>query len=172
MIVEKYVKALLAALKEDDEIVEVYEAIARLSLIAKDPKFILIVKSPLLSIEEKVVILKQLAECENSKFINFMKILLENKRIDLLKEIFQSLYAAVSKHFNTYAGEVIGKISEDTLKAIEEKLAQKFNATIKLKTKDTDLNGIKVFVDVLNVEVSISEEKFKQNLIKQILKAI
>jgi F-type H+-transporting ATPase subunit delta len=52
MIVEKYVKALLEALNED-EIVEVYEAIAKLALVAKDPKFILLVKSPILSIDEK-----------------------------------------------------------------------------------------------------------------------
>ena len=171
MIVEKYVKALLAALDEN-EIVEVYEAIARLALVAKDPKFILLVKSPLLSIDEKVNFLKELAESDNPKFLNFLRILLENKRIDLLKEIYQSLYAAVSKHFNTYAGVVVGNISEETLKAIEEKLAKKFDATIKLKSKKEDINGIKVFVDVLNVEVSILEERIKQDLLNQILKAI
>ncbi len=171
MIVEKYVKALLAALNEE-EIVEVYEAVARLALVAKDPKFILLVKSPLLTIDEKVEILKELAECKNKKFENFVRILLENKRIDLLKEIYQSLYAAVSKHFNTYAGVVVGKVNENTLKAIEEKLAQKFDATIKLKLKDEDINGIKVFVDVLNVEVSVLEDKIKQDLLNQILKAI
>ncbi len=171
MIVEKYVKALLEALNED-EIVEVYEAIAKLALVAKDPKFILLVKSPILSIDEKIEILKKLADCENSKFVNFMRILLENKRIDLLKEIYQSLYASVARHFNTYAGIVEGKISEDTLKAIEDKLSKEFNANIKLQLKDTDINGIKVFVDVLNVEVSILEERIKQDLLTQILKAI
>jgi len=171
MIVEKYVKALLAALNED-EIVEVYEAIARLALVAKDPKFILIVKSPVLTIDEKVEILKELAECDNPKFINFIRILLENKRIDLLKDIYQALYAAVSKHFNTYAGVVIGKISEETLKAIEEKLAKKFNATIKLRLKEEDIHGIKVFVDVLNIEVSVLEDKIKQDLLNFVLKAI
>jgi F-type H+-transporting ATPase subunit delta len=171
MIVEKYVKALLAALDEN-EIVEVYEAIARLALVAKDPKFILLVKSPLLSIDEKVNFLKELAESDNPKLLNFLRILLENKRIDLLKEIYQSLYAAVSKHFNTYAGTVIGNISEETLKAIEEKLAKKFDATIKLNLKKEDINGIKVFVDVLNVEVSILEDRIKQDLLNQILKAI
>ena len=171
MIVEKYVKALLAALNED-EIVEVYEAIARLALVAKDPKFILLVKSPLLTIDEKVEILKELAECNNPKFVNFMRILLENKRIDLLKEIYQSLYAAVSKHFNTYAGVVVGKISEDTLKSIEEKLSKEFDATIKLQLKEKEINGLKVYVDVLNVELSILEERIKKDLMSQILKAI
>ncbi len=171
MIVEKYSKALLGALKED-EIVEVYEAIAKLALVAKDPRFILIAKSPVLSDEEKVEFLKKLAECDNEKFTNFMKILLENKRIDLIKEIHQSLYEAVSKHFNTYAGVVEGKISENTLQAIEEKLSKEFDATVKLKLKENDINGIKVYVDVLNVELSISEERIKQNLIKQITKAI
>jgi F-type H+-transporting ATPase subunit delta len=172
MLVEKYVKALLSSLKSDDEIVKVYEAIARLSLVAKDPKFILIVKSPVLSIDEKLNIIKELAECDNPKFINFMRILLENKRIDLLKEIYKSLYAAVSHYFNTYAGKVEGDISEDTLKALEEKLSQKFNATIKLNLDKKEINGIKVFVDVLNVEAQVDENRIKQDIISNILKAI
>jgi F-type H+-transporting ATPase subunit delta len=171
MIVQKYTKALIAALNED-EIVEVYEAVAKLALVAKDPKFILLVKSPLLSIEEKVEILKKLAECDNKKFVNFITILLENKRIDLLKEIHQSLYEAVSRHFNTYAGIVEGKVSEETLKAIEEKLSKEFEATIKLKLKEKDINGLKVYVDVLNVELSIMEDRVKKDLMSQILKAI
>ncbi|WP_457564856.1 F0F1 ATP synthase subunit delta [Caminibacter sp.] len=171
MIVQKYTKALISALNED-EIVEVYEAVAKLALVAKDPKFILLVKSPILSIEEKVEILKKLAECDNQKFVNFIRILLENKRIDYLKEIHQDLYEAVSRHFNTYAGIVEGKIKEDTLQAIQDKLSKEFNATIKLQLKEKDINGLKVYVDVLNVELSIMEERIKQDLMSQILKAI
>jgi F-type H+-transporting ATPase subunit delta len=171
MLVEKYVKALLLSLNED-EIVKVYEAIARLSLVAKDPKFILIVKSPLLSIDEKIDILKDLAECKNLKFVNFLRILLENKRTDLLKEIFRVLYAAVSNYFNTYAGKVEGNISEETLKALEEKLSKKFDATIKLNLEKKDINGIKVFVDVLNVEAQVDENRIKQDIISNILKVI
>jgi len=172
MVVEKYTKALMEALENDDEIVEVYEAIARLALISKDEKFILIVKSPVLSIDEKVKILSEIAECKNEKFLNFIRILLENKRMDLIKEIHQSLYEKVSNYFKTYAGWVEGKISEPTLSAIEEKLSKEFNANIKLQLKERELNGIKVFVDVLNVEVSIVEDRIKQELLNTILKAI
>ncbi len=172
MIVDKYVKALLLALKDDDEVVKVYEAIAKLSLVAKNPKFILLVKSPMLSIDEKVNFLTKITECENEKFKNFLKILIENKRIDLLKDIFKKLYTEVSRRFNTYAGVVIGKVSEETLKSIEEKLSKEFNATIKLKLKDADIKGIKVLVDVLDVEISVVEDRIKQNLINTIIKAI
>ena len=172
MIVDKYVKALLLALKDDDEVVKVYEAISKLSLVAKNPKFILLVKSPMLSIDEKVNFLTKITECENEKFKNFLKILIENKRIDLLKDIFKKLYTEVSRRFNTYAGVVIGKVSEETLKSIEEKLSNEFNATIKLKLKDADIKGIKVLVDVLDVEISVVEDRIKQNLINTIIKAI
>ena len=171
MIVEKYTKALIKALNED-ELVKVYEAVAKIALISKDPKFILLIKSPLLSIDEKVKILSELAECTNQKFINFMRILLENKRIDALKDIHKRLYAKVSELQNTYAGFVEGKVSEDILKSLEEKLSKKFNANIKLFQKEKELNGIKVFVDVLNVEFALVEERIKQDIISQILKAI
>ena len=171
MVVEKYTKALLNALKED-EVVEVYEAIAKVALISNEPKFILLVKSPVLSEEEKVKLLCEIAGSSNPKLVNFFKILLENKRIDLIKEIHQNLYAKVSEKFNTYAGFVYGKINDETLKKLEEKLSEKFDAKIKLQLKESDINGIKVFVDVLNVEVAISEERIKRNLVSQILKAI
>ena len=171
MIVEKYAKAFLASLSEE-EIAPAYEAIARIALVAKDPKFILIVKSPLLSMDDKIKKLAEIAEYNNPKFLNFLRIILENKREDLFKEIHTSLYEKVSRHFNTYAGVVEGKVSEETLKEIENKLSQKFNATIKLKLNEKDINGIKVFVDILNVEVALSEDKIKSDIINSILKAI
>ncbi len=171
MIVEKYTNALMNALNED-EIVEIYEAVARVALMANDPKFILIVKSPLLSMDEKIKFLIDLAQNSNQKLINFFKILLINKRIDLIREIHQNLYEKVSVHLNTYAGIVEGKVTEETLNELQKKLSQKFNAIIKLQLKESDLNGIKVFVDVLNVEVGLDENKIKRDLVNQILKAI
>jgi len=171
MVVEKYTKAFLASLNEN-EIVDSYEAVARLALVAKEPKFILIVKSPLLSIDDKVNILSELAEYKNPKFLNFLKIILENKREDLFKEIHTSLYEKVSNYYHTYAGVVEGKLSEDKLKEIEAKLSKKFDAEIRLLLKEKDINGIKVFVDILNVEISLNEDKIKNDLINNILKAI
>ena len=171
MVVEKYTKAFLASLNKD-EVAEAYEAVAKIALLSKSPKFILIVKSPILSIDEKIDFLSNLAEYKNPKFLNFLRIVLENKREDLFKEIHSSLYEKVSKYFNTYAGIVEGKVSEETLKEIESKLSQKFNAEIKLMLKEKDINGIKVFVDILNVEVAINEEKIKSDLINNIIKAI
>ncbi len=171
MIVEKYTKALMSSLN-DDEIVEIYEAIAKIALVANNPKFILIVKSPLLSLDEKLKFLIDLAQNNNEKLINFLKILLINKRIDLIREIHQNLYEKVSEYLNTYAGIVEGKVGENVLRELEKKLSEKFNAKIKLQLKESDLNGVRVFVDVLNVEVSLDENKIKRDLINQILKAI
>ncbi len=171
MIVEKYTKALMDTLAEN-EIVEIYEAVAKVALMANDPKFILIIKSPLLSLDEKLNFLTDIAQNNNQKLVNFFKILLLNKRMDLIKEIHQDLYEKVSIYLNMYAGTVEGKVNENVLKELEKKLSEKFNATIKLQLKESDLNGIRVFVDVLNVEVGLDENKIKRDLVNQILKAI
>ena len=172
MIVEKYTKALLESLSNRDEIVEVYESLARVALISNEPKFILIVKSPLLNIDEKVSFLMEIAESQNEKLKNFFKLLLLNKRIDLIKEIHKNLYNKVSNLLNIYAGIVEGKVSEEVLKELQEKFSKKFNAEIHLQLKEKDLNGLRVFIDVLNVEIALDENQIKQNLISQILKAI
>ena len=171
MAVEKYTKALLLSLKKE-EIIPIYEAMGKIALVVKNSKFIFIIKSPVLSVEEKINILSQIAECGNPKFLNFLRIILENKREDLLKEIYLNLYEKVSFYFNTFNGKVEGNITEDVLKDIEDKLSKKFNVKIKLLLNKNDISGIKVFVDVLNIEVVINEEKIKSNLIDYILKAI
>jgi F-type H+-transporting ATPase subunit delta len=43
---------------------------------------------------------------------------------------------------------------------------------IKLNLEKKDINGIKVFVDVLNVEAQVDENRIKQDIISNILKAI
>ncbi|GAX87812.1 F-type H+-transporting ATPase subunit delta [Lebetimonas natsushimae] len=171
MVIEKYTKALISSLNKDEQ-KEIFEALKKLALLSKNQKFILILKSPLLSQEEKINFVKELTNCSNQKFVNFIHILLENKRIDLLKDIFKNYYAKLAFLNNTFEGVVEGEISEDTLKALEEKLSSKFNAIIKLNLEKKDINGIKVFVDVLNVEVAIDENRIKQDIITDILKAI
>ncbi|WP_024789334.1 F0F1 ATP synthase subunit delta [Lebetimonas sp. JH292] len=171
MIVEKYTKALMASLNKEEQ-KEIFEALKKLAFLSKNSKFMLILKSPLLSTEEKLKFIQTVTECENKKFINFVKILNENKRIDLIKDIFKNYHAKLSISNNTFDGTAEGHISGETLKALEDKLASKFNAAIKLSLKEKDINGIKVFVDVLNVEVSIDENRIKQDIITDILKAI
>jgi len=171
MIVEKYTKALLSVLSKE-EASEVYEALARLALASKNVKFILIVKSPLLTNEEKVKFLSEVAECNNPKFINFLRILVENKRLDSFKELHKSMLNKVSKLFNTYGGVVEGKISDEVVSELERKLSDKFKATIKLLKKEKEFNGVKVFVEVLNVEVDVDEDKIKRNLLNHILKGV
>ncbi len=171
MVARKYTNSLYKTLNED-EIVKVYEAVAKLALVVNDMKFLLVVNSPEFSIDEKVEILSKAVECENEKFKTFLKILLINRRIKLIKNIYNSLRELVSKHFNTYAGFVDGNISDERLKELEDKLSSKFNSTIKLQLSSKKEDGIKVFIDILNVEVSIDENRIKKDLIENILKAI
>jgi F-type H+-transporting ATPase subunit delta len=171
MIIEKYTKALISSLNKNEQ-KEIFEALKKLALLCKNQKFILILKSPLLSQEEKLNFVKEITECNNAKFINFIKILDENKRIDLIKDIFKNYYAKLAFLNNAFDGVVEGNISDETLKVLEEKLSSKFNAAIKLYLEKKDINGIKVFVDVLNVEAQIDENRIKQDIITDILKAI
>jgi TRAP transporter TAXI family solute receptor len=69
------------------------------------------------------------------------------------------------------------KVSEQVIYAVVKSVFENFEAFKKLhpafnNLKKEDINGIKVFVDVLNVEVSILEDRIKQDLLNQILKAI
>jgi F-type H+-transporting ATPase subunit delta len=71
-----------------------------------------------------------------------------------------------------YEGVVEGDIEEEVIPQLEEMLGKKFNSTVKLQLKRRKVGGIKLFIDVLNVEVELVEKRLKENLIQLILKAI
>jgi F-type H+-transporting ATPase subunit delta len=67
---------------------------------------------------------------------------------------------------------VEGEISDQEVKELERRLGEKFNAQIQLDLHRRRVGGIKLFIDVLNVEVSLVEQRVKEELIQSILKAI
>jgi F-type H+-transporting ATPase subunit delta len=123
-------------------------------------------------VEEKSQYIAKLTGLNNEKFLNFVKILIINKRVDLLKPIYKAFNKLVSEATNTYEGVVEAYISETGIQLLEKELGKRFNANIKLKLRQKPVGGIKLFIDVLNVEVALIEDRLKEDLIQSILKAI
>ena len=169
----KYVKALVSDLDKDDfnkfttKLQEIANAFA-------NEKFQNIIISPNLKNSEKVDFVLSLVGEADQKFINFIKLLGENKRLDILPSIVSELLAQKSKMDNVFYGKIYGgsQISQTQISELENSFSKRFNAKIILEPVKSDYNGIKIELDDLGVEASFSVDRLKAQMSEYILKGI
>ena len=131
--------------------------------------------SPLVSNEQKTALVVDSLSGADTKLINFIKILGENGRLDLLPTIAKVLKQAIQIETNKYEGVVSSstKLKAAELKKLQESLATYTNgASIKLTQEISDIEGIKVSVEDLGIEVNFSKQRVKEQLIDFITKSL
>mgnify|MGYP000908410095 CR=1 FL=1 len=174
VIAKRYTKALIEKFDKS----ELDVLVANLKVVAdafKVDKFNSIINSPIVSKEKKEELIFSLFEKSlDSKFSNFLKLLSENKRFNLIPEILSDIETKVAAFDNRYRGVIYSsdKLLEDEIKKIEEIFSKKFDANISLEHSKGEYNGIKVDIEELGVEISFSMDRLKHNMSEYILKAI
>ncbi len=132
--------------------------------------------SPLVSNEQKTaMVVESLGSDADVKLVNFIKIIGENGRLDLLPTIAKVLKQAIQIETNKYEGVVTSsnKLKATELKELQETLSKYTNgATVKLTQEKSDIDGIKVSVEDLGIEVNFSKQRVKEQLIDFITKSL
>jgi len=174
LIAKRYIKALKSGL-DLDSLKNLATIFSTLSESFKDSKFISIIESPNVNSKDKLDILLASVKVANSENLNnFIKLLVENKRINIIPAIAEELKKDIAKSTSTYEGVIYSDSSIDT-KLIEELstgLGKKFNASITLASVKNDFNGIKVDVEDLGIEINFSKDRIDNQIIEHIIKAI
>ena len=118
--------------------------------------------------------LLSLCEGKSKKLHDFLSILDDKNKLSLLPQILSALELAKANSVNEYRGKVYSSedISKDILKTLEEKLSSTTQKQITLFYEKSDFSGIRVEVDMLNIEISFSKNQIKNKLIDHILKSI
>ncbi len=173
LIAKRYVKALIEVIspKQKVKYSEVLNAIASLFSDATISEKI---NSPLISTSNKVEFILEGVKDLDSTLVNFIKILGENNRLDLIPTIAKSLNQKLQKEKNEYEGIVTSsnKLAKKELTELEKSLKTYTGSTIKLTQQKSDLDGIKVTVDDLGIEVNFSKQRVKEQLIDFITKSL
>jgi F-type H+-transporting ATPase subunit delta len=131
--------------------------------------------SPIVPAEKKTeMILSALGNDVDTTLVNFIKILGENKRLDLIPAIAKVLNAELQKESNKYEGVLKSskKLGKEELSKLEKTLEKYTGSKIKLTQEKTDLDGLRVSVDDLGIEVNFSKERVKEQLIDFIKKSL
>ncbi len=172
-IAKRYVSALMKSCS-DSELTAFFDTLKELSKSFGNEKFLNIISSPDVNSSQREEFILSINENKDEKFINFLKLLNQNDRLELIPAICDELEYRLAIKNNSFEGLVLSdfEISEEQLKSLEESFSKKFDSTIKLKKAKESYPGVKVEIDDLGLEVSFSLERLKAQMAEHILKAI
>ncbi len=174
LIAKRYIKALKAN-ADLDSMKEMTTVFSTLAQSFKNDKFLNIIDNPNVDVKEKsTILLDAVKQANSSKIDNFIKLLVENKRISIIPAIANELQKDIAHSTKTYEGVVYSDTNIDTklIENLSAGLGKKFNATITLKSVKNDFNGIKVDVEGLGIEINFSKDRIDSQIIEHIIKAI
>jgi F-type H+-transporting ATPase subunit delta len=106
--------------------------------------------------------------------INLIKLLGENRRLEIVPQLVQELKKELYTMKNSYEGTIYTKTELATtyVSSLEEQFGKKFDIQLKLNQKVCNYDGIKVEIEGLGVEIGFSKDRLKSQMINHILKAI
>jgi F-type H+-transporting ATPase subunit delta len=105
---------------------------------------------------------------------NLIKLLANNKRLDIIPDIADELKQNISKLDNSYDGVIYTNkpLDDSEVEKISNQFAKKFDIKLSLTQNICDYDGIKVDIDGLGVDINFSKERLKSQMIEHILKAV
>ena len=174
LIAKRYVKALGEATGSESlvNIADVFNAIAA---NFANVKFLQVMENPDVSKSDKESILLDAVKSANSeKLNNFMKLLVENGRINIIPAMAEEMRKEIARSSKNYSGVVYSneEIDAKTLQDLSAGLGKKVDATVVLDFVKSDYDGLKVEVSDLDMEINFSKSRVNAQLIEHILKAI
>jgi len=174
LIAKRYIKALQSSsnLESMKEMTTIFSALAQ---SFKNDNFLSIIDNPNVSAKDKsTILLDAVKVADSSKINNLIKLLVENKRINIIPAIADELQKNIADSTKTYEG-VVYSDTDIEMKLIEDLsagLSKKFNSKITLRAVKNDFNGIKVDVEGLGIEINFSKDRIDSQIIEHIIKAI
>ncbi|MDR3177366.1 MAG: F0F1 ATP synthase subunit delta [Campylobacteraceae bacterium] len=172
-IAKRYVKALLGSFNAK-ELADLADELKNLSQAFASSKFTTILSSPDVSKKDKIDFVTSLLKNRDKRLVNFIKLLGENKRLPLLKAIYEELEFQISLKNNRFNGKIYTNfdIGKEQTENLQKSFGEKFDAQINLDVCKSNYSGIKIQIDDLGVETSFSLERLKAQMTEHILKAI
>ncbi len=174
LVARRYTKALNESLGSDS-LENVHSLFAAIKTSFADNTFVNIMDNPDVPSSDKESILLDAVKSANSdKVNNFIKLLVENKRIMIIPAIAEELRKTIASEKNSYDGSIYSDtdMDEGSLQGIATGLEKKLGAKINLTFVKTDFDGIKVEVVDLGIEINFSKSRLANQIIDHILKAI
>jgi F-type H+-transporting ATPase subunit delta len=175
LVAKIYSQALFEVGKEDNKLDGYLEEIKFIGDICTEYKdFFELLKTPKISIKEKKDVFEETFEAKISKEVsNFLKIILDKRRITSIFEIIKEYEKLVDQHNGVVKADAYTTmpLDEATISSLEEKLSKVTDKKVKLTNKidETLIGGVKI---ILGDKVIDGTIKKKLNTIESSLKKL
>ncbi|BDB66979.1 hypothetical protein Hc94105_1181 [Helicobacter cinaedi] len=171
IISKKYTQALMDSGCDLDESLSILKAF---SSVLKSKNIADIIASPFLSKTQKEEFLLDSLKNVDTKIQNFFRLIAQTDRILLIPYISNELEKRLLARKKEYVAVLISKDELDTktLEKIQDSLAKKLGVKLSIKQELSGIDGIKLSVEDLGIEVSFSKDRFSSDLKNHILKAL
>jgi len=174
LIAKRYVKALGEA-TGSESLVNIAEIFYALAANFANKKFLQIMENPdVAKADKESILLEAVKPAASEKLNNFMKLLVENGRIDIIPAMAEEMRKEIARSSKNYRGIVYSseEIDAKTLQDLGTGLGKKVDATVVLEFVKSDYDGLKVEVSDLDMEINFSKSRVNAQLVEHILKAI
>ena len=173
LVAKRYVKALMTD-RDSAGIDAICKELKQVSTAFCDDKFIAILSTTDISLNQKVELVLSFIENPSNEFTNLIKLLAEKKRLDVIPSLVAGLEKELAILNNSYTGIVYTnkELSSADMEKLTSQFASKFNVSLELAQNVCDYDGIKVDIDGLGVEVGFAKSRLKSQMIEHILKAV
>lgn len=174
-ISERYAQSLLELAIEEHQLND-YLADMKLvdSILNSDPQFVQFFSHVLIEDDVKYKLIDDAFEGNVSQYVlNFLKLLIQKRRIRYIKEIVKSFIALSNQYLGIEEGIIYSPytLDEKEVKAIEQAISQKENKTITLKVviDPTLVGGVKVQINnrVYDGSIKNKVEMLKKELLRK-----
>ncbi|WP_394958532.1 F0F1 ATP synthase subunit delta [uncultured Helicobacter sp.] len=173
LVAKKYTKAILGSFSTQ-EIEEVITLLSMLSKTFEDKAVRDFIHSPFIEKGKKEeLLLSVFGKCE-VKFENLIKLLVRSDRISAIPSIIKTLEKNILADKKQYVAvlRIKEELDSTTLQNIAKSLSSRLNVSLDVRQEKAAIDGIRLSVEDLGVEISFSKERFFTDLTNHILKAI
>jgi F-type H+-transporting ATPase subunit delta len=172
IVAKKYVKALTNS-QSSESLKDFFEVLSLINSQFSDAKFATLLTSNLTTKSEKEKIL--LVDSFSDEVKNFLKLLIEKNRIAEIPAITDELRVQIANIENQFIGKLYAPAGIDPiqLEKISTGIRAKVGSSVELQTFETENTDIvKVVIDDLNIEISVSRSRIENDMINHILTAL
>ncbi len=169
----RYGLALYSLALEENKLDKWQEEVKELSRIFKEnTDFIMVLGSSFISLEERIEILEKSLVGVDKEIIALISVVMENNRINLILEIFESFNSYCNQYRGVSEGLIYStvKLEEKVISQIEEKVSKMENSKVELKNiiDPSLIGGVKIVIKDHIYDGSIKHhiDMMKQDLLK------
>ena len=168
-IAQTYAEALYSLALEEKKLQKLQDETKELSSIIDDNEdFLMLLDSRFMSVNERKDIASKILKDFDADIVNLLKVIIDNNRTDLIKNILQAFNSLCNEHRGIKEGLIYSAfpLDKQTINAVKTKISQIEQMDVELISKiDPSLiGGIKVVINSHVYDGSIKNQLEKMNI--------